>query len=433
MKYAKGIFIAITVFMSGFYLALLVTPPRLPEHKGLLQYQKMEEKIKFLEDMSIKDKNLIALQEKNLQKYLDEIDELQIEVRELNQMLRQYSQRSVRPEPRTVAKVEPEKKEEPIEPQPEEHEPEDPYVADESVDENVYNDPSPYVNLRQAIQNGDIKALKKMIEQGYDVNTRSKHNSTPLHLAVYYDNKEAVDLLLKNGAGVANRNYAHMTPLHFAKSKDIVKLLIQGGADTNTQNSLKETPLYHSRDIELVKLYIEYGADVNLANHLGKTPIFNAKDPKIVQYLYDHGASINLEDSEGKTALDYAQMYGQAEKVKILESLGAVKGSNATSTSSIGIGVRLKTKDGYPTVVSASEGSPAFDAGLKAGDVILEISQDQSQNGRSIKTMGIRMNEVITHIKGSQGSTVFLKVKDKNGDIRDIPVRRALLKKSRIN
>ncbi len=68
-----------------------------------------------------------------------------------------------------------------------------------------------------------------------------------------------------------------------------------------------------------------------------------------------------------------------------------------------GIGALIRKKDDYVMVTDPYEGFPADKAGLKAGDIILEI------DGKSLK--GLSTSEVSELLKGQPGTTLKLKVK----------------------
>jgi len=67
-----------------------------------------------------------------------------------------------------------------------------------------------------------------------------------------------------------------------------------------------------------------------------------------------------------------------------------------------GVGLEIAIRDGYPTVVSPLEGSPAYKAGIKAGDRIIEI------NG--ISTEGLSGEGVQQKIRGPKGSKVKMTI-----------------------
>jgi carboxyl-terminal processing protease len=73
-----------------------------------------------------------------------------------------------------------------------------------------------------------------------------------------------------------------------------------------------------------------------------------------------------------------------------------------TKGSFSGVGIEITIKDDVLTVVSPIEGTPAFKAGIKAGDRIIEIE------GKSSK--GMTLMDAVKNIRGPKGSEVKLKV-----------------------
>lgn len=79
-----------------------------------------------------------------------------------------------------------------------------------------------------------------------------------------------------------------------------------------------------------------------------------------------------------------------------------------TSGDFVGIGVYITEKDGYIEIVEVMEGGPAYEKGIQAGDIIVEI------DGQDVG--GLTVEEVARLIRGKEGSSVNIKVKrnDKN-------------------
>lgn len=67
-----------------------------------------------------------------------------------------------------------------------------------------------------------------------------------------------------------------------------------------------------------------------------------------------------------------------------------------------GIGIEITIKDGFPTVITAIEDTPASKAGLKPGDHIIKI------DGKSTKNMGL--TQVVRMIRGEKGKPVTLTI-----------------------
>ncbi len=73
-----------------------------------------------------------------------------------------------------------------------------------------------------------------------------------------------------------------------------------------------------------------------------------------------------------------------------------------------GIGIEIARKDGRPLVIAPIEGTPAYKAGMKAGDIIMKI------NGKD--TANMNLFQVIKLIKGKPGTYVTLTVFRKGVD-----------------
>jgi hypothetical protein len=89
--------------------------------------------------------------------------------------------------------------------------------------------------------------LKKLLEQGEDVNAESRKGHTALHYAVVGNKPYIASLLLDNGAtinAVATKGY---TPLYYAlflfPSEPMLRLLLDRGADVNMRNQHYESAL----------------------------------------------------------------------------------------------------------------------------------------------------------------------------------------------
>ncbi|MEN3043958.1 MAG: S41 family peptidase [Candidatus Hydrothermales bacterium] len=68
-----------------------------------------------------------------------------------------------------------------------------------------------------------------------------------------------------------------------------------------------------------------------------------------------------------------------------------------------GIGIQIGIKDGILTVISPLEGTPAYRAGVQAGDQIIEV------DGRSTK--GWSLQKAVKNLRGEPGSKVKIKIK----------------------
>lgn len=81
-----------------------------------------------------------------------------------------------------------------------------------------------------------------------------------------------------------------------------------------------------------------------------------------------------------------------------------------------GIGAEISKEGEFITIVSPLEDSPAFKAGLTAGDIILEV------DGESIA--GVSTQEAVDRITGPQGTPVKLKVRKPDGAEKVVTIKR---------
>lgn len=89
-------------------------------------------------------------------------------------------------------------------------------------------------SLHVAAANGDITTMRKLIENGANVNEENAKSAMPIAIASMCGHLEAVQLLLQHGANFNDRSYNGRTALHWAIAKyhaDVVKELLQAGAD----------------------------------------------------------------------------------------------------------------------------------------------------------------------------------------------------------
>lgn len=68
-----------------------------------------------------------------------------------------------------------------------------------------------------------------------------------------------------------------------------------------------------------------------------------------------------------------------------------------------GLGIQIVVRDGYPTVVSPIDETPASRLGIRGGDQIVEIEGESTEGWRS--------SEAVTHLRGPKGSKVNIGIK----------------------
>ena len=171
----------------------------------------------------------------------------------------------------------------------------------EAVEERY---PTTASGLYGAVADGDVAAVRHLVEAGVDVNAKAAGGESILNNAVMRADPE------------------------------IVQVLVDGGADVNAEDNLGRSVLYEAvefhPDPEIVRILVDAGADVNFKYEYGDPILFKAAtgfepNPEIVRILVDAGADVNARDMSGTSALIAAKRRGNLEVARILTEAGAVE------------------------------------------------------------------------------------------------------------
>jgi ankyrin repeat protein len=197
--------------------------------------------------------------------------------------------------------------------------------------------------LVTAIRDADVPAVRKVIDDGADVNARDAEGNTPLILASFYAGPECVALLLEKGADANAANKAGVTALiRAATNYEKARLLVAAGANVRVRTAdLGNTPLIlaarrpgNSRTVELL---LGRGAVATEHNNVGISPIITGAasgDLETVRLLLDAGAKADdfprsndprsTEIGAGlRTPLMWAAYHNDVRMVRLLLERGA--------------------------------------------------------------------------------------------------------------
>ena len=192
-----------------------------------------------------------------------------------------------------------------------------------------------YRGLHAAAQRGDAAAIRKAIADKDDLNVRDPYGRTPLHVATYAGQREAIALLGKAGADLGlleNDRYDAVTIAAVANDEETLQGLLSLGASakliTSRYDGTALIAAAHLGHDGVVRQLITAGAPLDHVNNLHWTAAIEAvvlgdgglAHQRTLRALIEAGASLQLADRHGNTPLMLAKQRGYPAMVKMLEA-----------------------------------------------------------------------------------------------------------------
>lgn len=193
-----------------------------------------------------------------------------------------------------------------------------------------------YDVLIEWINKSDTSTFRKLLEIGFNLETKLPRRMTPLCHAISKKKVGKAKLLIEFGADVLAVSLPnHWTPLDFAADAgmiEIIEILIERGANPYAETGQGDMTLNNARNLETLKVLIEKGADKLPEGHTPlhvlawcdaparrTTPLEN-----LVKDYQRRGIDIDLLNYRGKTPLHLAiDKYFVNRRVSIYDQFGS--------------------------------------------------------------------------------------------------------------
>ena len=204
-------------------------------------------------------------------------------------------------------------------------------IVDKGADVNA-RDIKSRTALLSASHFGYEHAIRILLKAGADPNIADENGETCLHHAVLGEcSKEVLRKMLDQGANVnATCNMSHtalMLALH-QRNSDAINVFLNAGinpfiADGNGNTCLHHAVLVHSNK-KTLQAIVDNGADVNALNKENESPLILASIMRNVGAIYvrlEAGADPNIADADGNSCLHHAIMGGRCRGNALLHAI----------------------------------------------------------------------------------------------------------------
>ena len=162
------------------------------------------------------------------------------------------------------------------------------------------------------------------------------------------------------------------------------------------------SPFRHALAGAAALLALSCAAPAALAKAEGELPL---DELRTFAEVYNQIRQGYVEEIDDSTLLEYAiqgMLMGLDPHSAYLTEDAFQNLQDTTSGEFTGLGLEVGMEDGYVKIISPIDGSPAAEAGLQSGDIILKLD--------NVPVKGMTLNEAIDIMRGPKGSKIELTI-----------------------
>ncbi|MEM9884802.1 MAG: ankyrin repeat domain-containing protein [Bacteroidota bacterium] len=184
--------------------------------------------------------------------------------------------------------------------------------------------------LMYAAEEGNLEIVKILVEKGIDINETDEEERTALSYGVEEGNRSLVRYLLEKGADMMLKDQDGKRAIDYAieeEYEEMVNILLEHKDDYDEDERIEtKFEMVNNDNLRLAKRFIQTEADANVSNEEGWTLLMEAADEAnfdFVQFLVEKGADVNAQSNMGWTALMEAVDEESLKLVRYLIQQGA--------------------------------------------------------------------------------------------------------------
>ncbi|XP_055594156.1 putative ankyrin repeat protein RF_0381 [Uranotaenia lowii] len=182
----------------------------------------------------------------------------------------------------------------------------------------------------RAVRKGQLAMVRRMLSVKPHLVNVPVNGESLLYQAVRTENLDMIELLLDFGAevnlGVPGNGQTPVQLAVYNKNLKIVRYLMDHGADLNVVNCIGMNAGHYavdSNDVNMLRYVLTHGCSTEARDRCHWTLIFRAifghASQEVVKYLLDKKCRLKVRDKNQLMPIDYAQLSGQEEVIKLIK------------------------------------------------------------------------------------------------------------------